>query len=212
MVIAKNIRGWYNNRHHTMGNKSWRPYRAYPVFLDYLQVESGKKLLDIGTGTGYLLKNADQRGLKTYGIDISSEGAILARKNSPNSEIHVGSGEDIKYPDNFFNFVTCIGVLEHFLDIRKGIKEMMRVIVNGGRLCIVVPNKNFILWKLRKNKGTHQKDINEQLFSLKEWSQLFEEAGLLIKKISQDKWKLKGLWLPLKYTYQFIFILDKCKV
>jgi len=212
MTTQKNIKDWYNDRHHTMGNKSWRPYKAYPIFLDYLQVEPGKTLLDIGSGTGYLLKNADQRGLRTYGIDISSEGTILAKKNSPNSEISVGSGEDIKYSDNFFDFVTCIGVLEHFLNIKKGISEMKRVTVDGGRLCIVVPNKNFILWKLRQNKGTHQQDINEQLFSLREWSQLFKEAGLSIKKISQDRWKFKGVWLPLKYTYQFIFILDKCKV
>jgi len=54
-----------------LGENAWRTFEAYPFFLDYLNVKSGEKLLDIGCGTGYLLKATDQRGLQTYGVDIS---------------------------------------------------------------------------------------------------------------------------------------------
>ncbi|MFA6553091.1 MAG: class I SAM-dependent methyltransferase [Patescibacteria group bacterium] len=203
------IENWYNKRHQTMGDKSWRPFRAYRVFLDYLQAQPGGKLLDIGCGTGYLLRHAQERGLLTYGIDISIDGTKLAKKNSPYSEINISNGEQVPYPDNYFDYITCIGVLEHFLDIHKGIDEMRRVARPRGKFCIVVPNKNFILWKFRQNKGTHQQDINEQLFDLDGWSRQFLRAGLTINQVLPDKWKLRGVYLPLRYTYQFVFILEK---
>ena len=231
MVSEKEIKDWYNQRHRSKGENAWRPYEAYPIFLDYLNVVSERKLLDIGCGSGYLLKEADKRGLKTYGIDISDEGVKIAIKISPNSKITVGKGENLKFPDNFFDYVTCIGSLEHFLDMEKGVKEMLRVAKNGALLYIVVPNINFLFWKIRGTKGTEQQDINENLLSLKQWKNIFMKEGFKILKIHQDKWfmkkisifsstnplgiikrtilKIVWIFLPLYFTYQFIFILIK---
>ncbi len=218
MVNEKKIKDWYNQRHSTKGKDAWRPYKAYPIFLDYLDVKSGRKLLDVGCGTGYLLKAANQKGLETYGVDISIEGVKIAKRISPNSKIIVGKGEDLNFPDKFFDYVTCLGSLEHFLDIEKGIKEIVRVSKNEALFCIMVPNINFLFWKIRKAKGTEQQDINENLLSLKQWKNLFIQEGLEILKIYQDRWLMKKtniffklVWgvLPLNYTYQFIFILRK---
>ena len=218
MVNEKEIKDWYNQRYDAEAEDAWRPYRAYPVFLDCLDVKSGGKLLDVGCGTGYLLKAADQRGLETYGVDIAAEGVKIARKISPNSKIIMGKGEDLNFPDKFFDYVTCLGVLEHFLDIEKGIKEMVRVSKNEALFCIMVPNINFLFWKIKRGKGTEQQDINENLLSLKQWKDLFIRGGLEVLKVYQDRWFmrkgnifLKLVWgvLPLNYTYQFVFILKK---
>lgn len=230
MVCDKDIKDWYNQRHKSLRENAWRPYEAYPIFLDYLNVKPGRKLLDVGCGTGYLLKAADQQGLETYGIDISDEGVKIAKKSSPNSKIIVGMGEDIKFSDISFDYVTSIGALEHFLDMEKGLKEMSRVAKKDALFCIVVPNINFLDWK-RGQKGTIQQDINENLLSLKQWKKIFMKEEFNILKIYQDKWfmknidifsstkpliiikrsirKLMWLFLPLNRTYQFIFILSK---
>ena len=230
MVSEKEIKVWYNQRHKSLKENAWRPYEAYSIFLDHLNVAPEKKLLDIGCGTGYLLKAADQQGLETYGIDISDEGVKIAKKSSPNSKIIVGKGEDINFSDNYFDYVTCIGALEHFLDMEKALKEMLRVTKKDASFCIVVPNINYLDWR-RGNKGTVQQDINENLLSLKQWKKIFMKEGFKIIKIHQDRWfmknidvfsstnpiviikrsirKLMWVFLPLNRTYQFIFIMSK---
>ncbi|MCD6594502.1 class I SAM-dependent methyltransferase [bacterium] len=231
MINEEKIKIWYNRRHSSLGQKSWRPFKAYHNFLDYLNIKSGGKLLDIGSGTGFLLKLANRNGLRTYGVDISIEGVKIAKNTSPDSIIIVNSGENLAFLDNTFDYITCIGVLEHFIDIENGIAEILRVAKDNAIFCIVVPNINYFFWKIKGKKGTIQQDINEHLFSLEQWENLFAKNGLKISEIHQDKWfmikdkifsslnpikitkkiiyKLIWLFMPLKNTYQFIFILRK---
>ncbi len=204
---------------------------AYPVFLDILGVQPGRALLDIACGSGYLVKAAAERGLATAGIDIAEEAVKLARQVSPSSDIRVGRGEQLPFPDNRFDYLTCIGSLEHFLDMERGLAEMKRVTRPDALLCILVPNSNFLYWKLSGHPGTEQQDINEHLMSLKEWRDFFEKNGLAVVRVLQDRWPIKKIrpfasanplrilrglvfklvWsmLPLSWAYQFIFVLRK---
>ena len=234
MATAEEIKSWYNQRHLDTKEKSWRIPEAYKLILTYFKTEPGKKFLDIGCATGYLLKAAAEKGLETYGVDISDEGLKIAQKSSPTSKLAVCPGENLIFENNFFDYVTCIGVLEHFVDIEKGIKEMKRVVKKDGTVCIVVPNSNFIYWKFRKNKGTEQLDISEALMSLEEWRDKLTNEGLEVVKITKDDWYLKEpielspftlrkffrafkkiiykfiwLFIPIRYTYQFVFVLKK---
>ena len=215
----QDIKSWYNKRYADRGFDSMRTADAYPVFLDDLQVEPGKALLDIACGTGYLLRAAAQRGLKTSGIDISEEAVKLARQTSPDSQVSVGKGEDLKFPDGTFDYVSCLGSLEHFLDMGKGLAEMKRVTGPDALFCVMVPNSNFLYWRVSGKHGTEQQDINEHLMSLKEWRGLFERNGFSVARVRQDRWPARKVrnplfrlvWalLPLKYAYQFVFILKK---
>jgi len=231
MVDEREIKAWYDNRHALKGEDAWRPYEAYTIILDYLNVEKGEKLLDVGCGTGFLLKAAAERGLETYGIDISEEAVKISGKISPDSEVIEGKGEEINLPDNYFDYVTCIGALEHFINMEKGIDEITRVGREEALFCIVVPNSNCLYWKIKGKRGTEQQDINERLLSLDDWTNIFRQRGLEVINVYQDKWifqnirifcssnpltiiknavcKFIGLALPLNYTYQFIFIMRK---
>jgi SAM-dependent methyltransferase len=227
----QDIKAWYNRRYADRGVNSMRPPDAYDVFLSALDVQSGRTLLDIACGTGFLLHAAARRGLKTFGTDISEEAVRLSGQTSPESEVIVGKGEDLKFPDGLFDYVTCIGSLEHFLDMDKGLGEMKRVSKPDALLCITVPNSNFLYWRVSGKHGTEQQDINEHLMSLSEWKDFFSRSGLDVVRIRQDRWPMKKIrpfatlnplrivrdlafklvWsvLPLRSAYQFIFILKK---
>jgi ubiquinone/menaquinone biosynthesis C-methylase UbiE len=230
-ATEEDVRAWYNRRHVSQGERAWRPADAYAVFLDQLEVTPGGKLLDVGCGTGYLLKEADRRGLTTTGVDISDEAVRIARSVSPRSRIERAVGETLPFEDSSFDYVCCIGVLEHLSDLDRGVREFTRVTKQGGKLCVVVPNKNYLVWKLRGAAGTEQQTVREVLFDLDGWRNLLTQTGLRVALITQDKWpmrrpiisgasnlpgmarnlvrKLVWVFMPLRYTYQFIFVLQK---
>jgi len=227
-VAKVEIKEYYERHHRERKEKSWRPFEAYRSIQKFLNMKKGKKLLDIGCGTGYLLKTAELKGLITYGIDLSKEAVNISKTIANNSQLSIADGEKLPFCDGCFDYVTCLGTLEHFLDANKGVQEMVRVSKNSATICIMVPNINFFGWEFQ-NKGTRQ--INEFLLDLRGWSEILENNGLAIKKIYQDKWlinrtnlledknplrllkrlfsKLRWTFLPLNLTYQFIFICGK---
>ena len=231
MPTEHEIKEWYNHQYKEHDTETMRPFEAYPIFLNFLNVLPEKKILDVSCGTGYLLKAASDKNLNTTGIDISEEAVAIAKKISPDSDIRVGRGEALPFKDNEFDYVSCLGALEHFLDMSKGLQEMKRVACDDATFCIMVPNSEYFFWKLSGAPGTAQQDINEHLLPLGDWKKFFKENGFDIIKIHHDRWvskeirvfssghpfailkgilfKLVWLFLPLRYTYQFIFILKK---
>jgi glycosyltransferase involved in cell wall biosynthesis/SAM-dependent methyltransferase len=222
-LSRKIIKDWYNQRYAAGTTVIFRPLEAYSDILRYLRVRPPGKLLDVACGRGLLLSLVSKIGLETYGIDISEEAVRLAQDNSPDSKVLVGEAEDLRFEDDTFDYITCLGSLEHFLDISKGLQEMRRVARKDAAFCIVVPNVNFLLWRLRGKVGTEQQDINERLFTLKEWKNIFINNGFRITGIYKDKWfkkyrcldikrffaYLAWFLIPINYCYQFVFLLKE---
>lgn len=226
---ASEVRAWYNNLYSSVGLASTRPVEAYPQFLDLLNARPGSSLLDVSCGQGFLLKAALERDVQACGVDISDQAVRLAHDVSPKARVAVASGESLCFRDRSFDYVTCLGSLEHFLDMGQGLREMRRVAKPGALLCIMVPNADFIGWRILGRRGTAQQDINEQLQSLDAWRRLFSEHELEVERVMPDRWhaekwryghargalkRVKGLLLetvwraiPLRYEYQFIFLL-----
>lgn len=230
-ATESSIKNWFDQLYSTKQHRSMRPPAAYPVFLEHLQVSEGKMLLDIGCGPGWLLKAAAERGVKTCGIDLSPAAIKLAGLASPTSTLKVASVNQIPFPENSFDYLTCIGVFEHFLDVRKAVREMQRVAKPDARFCIMVPNSRTLYWKMSKLFSRSHGESNENAFLLKEWIDILRVNGFTIQKVYRDEWQIRktlGLlgfgWseflfktvrkmvetiIPLKFAHQFIFILGK---
>jgi ubiquinone/menaquinone biosynthesis C-methylase UbiE len=210
-----------------------RQFDAYPVYLDYLDADQGKKLLDVGCGPGLLLKAAEQRGLLTFGIDLSAEAIAIASRTSPKSNVEQGNVTQLKFPERNFDYITCIGVLEHFLDMDQSISELKRVAKDEAQYCIMVPNSRTLYWNLAQTFSRSHRESNENASSLDEWREFFLKYGFKILEVHRDDWQIrkffmffalgsfnkllktvkKLIWklIPLKFAHQFIFILEKEK-
>ena len=209
-VTHKDIRTYYDHRYGEKQERTMRPENAYHVFLDRLKVQKGKHLLDVACGTGYLLKAARQRGLKAYGIDISFEAnRVTKRVLGKGSGSLNALGEALPFKEKCFDYLCCIGSLEHFLDMHRGLQEFGRVLKDEGQACIVLPNENFIGWKDKNRKGTAQQDINENLDTLDGWETLLNANGFEVMKVFQDNAISPNLQVADDLCYQFIFICRK---
>jgi SAM-dependent methyltransferase len=230
-LSAGDVKTWYNQHYAAKGLQTMRPDAAYPVVLDLLGASAGSRLLDVSCGAGSLLAAAHARGVQSVGVDLSDQAVRLAKRVAPTAEVAVGAGEALAFRTGAFDYVTCLGSLEHFLDMGQGLDEMKRVAKPDARFAVMVPNRDFIGWKVLGHQGTAQQDINEHLLPLAAWRRLFEAHGFSVVRATPDRWHAvrwrsagaRGLkrflvgpllelaWrlIPLRWQYQFMFVLER---
>ena len=123
----QNLIGWYANRSET------EPLR------DLVGTLEGKRILDVGCGTGRHLE-LFQLSNQITGIDQSEEMLALARQKNPHAELHLGSVESLPFDSNTFDVVYSFRVLQHVRDQMQAIREMARVCKVGGTVLVVTYN------------------------------------------------------------------------
>lgn len=160
----------------------------------------GKRLLDVGCGTGMWLRAATELGAIPAGIDISQVAVGACRQHLPEAELHCGPAERLPFGDRQFDLVSCLGSLEHFLEPETALREMIRVAKPGAALLFLVPNADFLPRRLGLYSGTQQSAIREEVRSLRGWQELFESVGLCVGGRWRDlhvmsvSWITRGSW------------------
>jgi demethylmenaquinone methyltransferase/2-methoxy-6-polyprenyl-1,4-benzoquinol methylase len=116
--------------------------------LEWLNLERGEIVLEIGFGTGHCLKqiaeSVGENG-KVYGIDISSGMLEVSKKRLEEAgllnrvELYCGDALKILYEDNKFDAVFMSFTLELFdtPEIPQVLNEIKRVLKPKGRLVVV---------------------------------------------------------------------------
>lgn len=86
------------------------------------------KALDVGCGTGVGIRYALDRGKDVYGIDFADAREAWKRYRIED-RCKIASALDIPYPDNSFDLVVCLDVMEHIPeeDALAALKEIRRV-------------------------------------------------------------------------------------
>lgn len=115
-----------------------------PLVDDIVEKTDIKKdavVLDVGCGPGFLEKAFHERGHKfsIVGIDISKDAIKLAKQNSKNNRkvtFKQGSVYKIPLSEKSVDGVVCKDTFHHFDNPKKALKEMLRVLKDGGFLYI----------------------------------------------------------------------------
>lgn len=95
------------------------------------------KILDVGTGTGFLSLTLAEIGHEVVGIDLA-EGMISAARKIADErgldlDLEVGDAESLNFDDESFDAVVSRHVLYTIPHPEKAISEWMRVLKPGGR-------------------------------------------------------------------------------
>ena len=89
-----------------------------------------ERYLDVGCGSGNLLKFAIQYFEKVYGVDYSTN--MLSRSRALTPLLLKGEGADLPFRDDTFDCVSFYSVLHHVYDPKDLLREAFRIVRSGG--------------------------------------------------------------------------------
>lgn len=126
----------------------WRVGYAKKIIEKSRIDPQGKTALEVGCGGGILTEEICKMGFTTTGIDPSVQSVETAKNHAKAGGLNIqydqGTGEELPYPDNFFDCVFCCDVLEHVRDLPKVISEISRVLKTNGIFFYDTINRTFI--------------------------------------------------------------------
>jgi ubiquinone/menaquinone biosynthesis C-methylase UbiE len=92
----------------------------------------GKRVLDVGCGTGRVLAKLRDSGASLFAADISEKMVAITKKKFPDVKTVVASIEKLPFEDESFDVVFAMFVIVHLKDLQKAFDEVYRVLKNGG--------------------------------------------------------------------------------
>jgi ubiquinone/menaquinone biosynthesis C-methylase UbiE len=103
---------------------------------------SPSRVLDMGCGTGYLLRTLAGRysdAQQLCGIDAAPQMIATARAFARDDRLTftVGVAEELGYPDGTFDLIVSTTSFDHWADQQAGLVECARVLRPGGHLVLV---------------------------------------------------------------------------
>lgn len=111
--------------------------------VDVAGINAGARVLDIASGRGAVLFPAMERvgaGGEVVGVDIADAMAHAtseeAARRGLTVPVSVMDAEELTFPDEVFDFVTCGFGIMFFPDQDRGLAQMRRVLKPGGRLAL----------------------------------------------------------------------------
>jgi ubiquinone/menaquinone biosynthesis C-methylase UbiE len=96
----------------------------------------GRRVLDVGCGTGRLAVALAERGAKVWGVDPSEEMLTRARELAGRQVgLKLGRAESLPFKDGWFERVVLRLVI-HLVDRERALPELARVLAPGGRAVV----------------------------------------------------------------------------
>jgi SAM-dependent methyltransferase len=107
------------------------------------------RILDNGCGVGLYLARLGPLSGQSFGLEYDPEHALAARSKS--LQVVRAAGEAIPFPGDAFDLILSHEVIEHVVDDRKAVCEMVRTLRRpdpekgrpGGRMILFAPNRGY---------------------------------------------------------------------
>lgn len=125
--------------------------------------QPGRRLLDIGCGTGDFLSACPVQDMELYGLEPGPNGFRISRQRAPKAVIKMQKLREARFPSEFFDVVTLWHVFEHLAEPSLELDEIHRVLRDGGLLILALPNLNSLGFRWGKQHWYHL-DVPRHLF------------------------------------------------
>lgn len=120
------------------------------VELCLSELTGGDKILEVGFGSGVTFINLHEQYKEIYGLDLTAEADDVSKVfDELNIKTHLTNGSvlSMPYPENYFDSVLLISILEHLRPehLEKAFIEILRVLKEGGQVVYGVPAERSLM-------------------------------------------------------------------
>jgi len=138
----------------------WAEHLARYAFA--ARYAAGKRVLDVGCGTGYGTAELAHQAQTAVGADVAGDAVQYARTHFAIRNVHFAqaSASAFPFPDASFDIVTAFEVIEHLNDWRTLLAESRRVLRPDGVLFVSTPNRSYYA-ESREKDGPNPFHVHE---------------------------------------------------
>ncbi|NET64514.1 MAG: class I SAM-dependent methyltransferase [Moorea sp. SIO1G6] len=151
--------GWQQSVDQYHSSFSSLTSQTIDTLLDSVNAAMDMELLDIATGPGYVAAQAQKRGCKVTGVDLSDAMVAKARQLNPQIEFFQGEAESLPFAESRYQAaVMNFGIL-HLAEPEKALGEAFRVIRSQAKFGFTVwskPEKSIALKIMNKAIETYK--------------------------------------------------------
>lgn len=174
--------------------------RRVPRLLEYLQLTPRDRVLDCGSGMGYLsMVMAEVSGATIVAADRDLDRLRWAQREQVAALPAAVDISSLPFADASFDKVLLSEVLEHLPDDVAGLRELWRVLRPGGVMAICVPHANYPFWwdpinaslelvgapPMRGGPITGQWTDHERLYLPAQLQRVAERAGFVVTNVDE---------------------------
>lgn len=154
-------------------------------YLFAARLARGKRVADLGCGTGYGAAELAKTANIVVGFDISAEAVEFAASEYriPNLSFRVAGAENVPEPDGAFDLIVSFEVIEHLEDSEALAREARRLVSNNGQFIVSTPNRDYYS-ESRSESGPNPFHTRE--FSLEEFRELLSRHFPYVKLFTQN--------------------------
>jgi ubiquinone/menaquinone biosynthesis C-methylase UbiE len=134
--------GWLGRLHHEISDRV--------AELALRQVPAPRRVLDVGSGTGYLLNLLARRlpeAAEFTGVDAAPAMVAVARARTADERVRfaAGTAEQLPVDDGGYDLVVSATSFDHWEDQGAGLAECRRALAPGGHL-VLADQFSLLLW------------------------------------------------------------------
>lgn len=109
---------------------------------------TGAPHLDFGCNEGVFLDHlARKTQRRLIGVDVSRRAIAAGRNKRPGLElIHLADSGNLPFPEDYFDSISLLDVIEHIADQKRILDELFRVLAPEGVLIVTVPGQYLFSW------------------------------------------------------------------
>jgi SAM-dependent methyltransferase len=142
------------------------------------RVAPGQRMLEIGCGTGYVLRAlARDCGLRVTGAELHASGLAHARRRVPEADFAALDARAMPY-EQAFDAAGAFDVLEHIDDDVGALRGLHRALRPGGHLLVTVPQHPW-LWSEEDVRARHVRRYTRRLLVAH-----VERAGFAVVRVT----------------------------